>query len=153
MKQVLFLCSGNYYRSRYAEHLFNWLSEQAGLDWRADSRGLRVGYWGNIGPISNFTVEALKTLGITLPEGPRDPQQLALADLTGSELVVAVKESEHRAMMADLFPLWADRVEYWHVDDLDCAQPHQALPCLEKLIRELVDRLRSEQEKQKHQAA
>jgi hypothetical protein len=34
MKQVLFLCSGNYYRSRFAEHLFNWLAPKASLPWR-----------------------------------------------------------------------------------------------------------------------
>jgi hypothetical protein len=26
MRQVLFLCSGNYYCSRFAEQLFNWLA-------------------------------------------------------------------------------------------------------------------------------
>jgi protein-tyrosine-phosphatase len=28
MKQALFICSANYYRSRFAEHLFNWLAPQ-----------------------------------------------------------------------------------------------------------------------------
>ena len=49
MSTVLFLCSANYYRSRFAEHFFNWLAEINGMPWRADSRGLMVGGWGNIG--------------------------------------------------------------------------------------------------------
>jgi protein-tyrosine phosphatase len=66
MKQVLFLCSGNYYRSRFAEHLFHWLAEKSDLPWRADSRGLRAGKYGNIGPISRFAVEGRKLRGIPI---------------------------------------------------------------------------------------
>ena len=40
MKTLLFLCTGNYYRSRYAEELFNHRAAPAGLNWRAQSRGL-----------------------------------------------------------------------------------------------------------------
>src|SRR5688500_5812497 len=36
---ILFLCSGNYYRSRFAELLFNHLVAKAGLSYRADSAG------------------------------------------------------------------------------------------------------------------
>jgi len=37
MKTVLFLCTGNYYRSRYAKILFNSKAEEMGLDWNAVS--------------------------------------------------------------------------------------------------------------------
>jgi protein-tyrosine phosphatase len=141
MKQVLFLCSANYYRSRFAEHLFNWLAPQRKLLWRADSRGLEVDRWGDIGAISSCTVDALSERQISINGNSRRPKQLVLDDLTKSELVVAVKEDEHRAMMADQFPEWEDVVEYWHVHDLDCAVPDEALPILEDRVRDLVDRL------------
>jgi len=144
MRQVLFLCSANYYRSRFAEHLFNWLAPKRNLQWRADSRGLEVERWGDLGAISPFTVEALKDRGLSINGNSRRPQQLAIEDLTKSELVIALKESEHRAMMADLFPEWEDVVEYWHVHDLDCAEPEEALPILEKHVQDLVDRLAPE---------
>ena len=118
MKQVLFLCSANYYRSRFAEHVFNWLAPQRSLLWRADSRGLDVDRWGVLGPISSHTEQALKEREISINGNHRQPEQLTLDDLTKSDLVVAVKESEHRAMMAELFPEWEDTVEYWHVHDL-----------------------------------
>ena len=81
--------------------------------------------------------------GIPLEDQPREPKALTLADLAEADLVVAVKEAEHRAMIAKQFPLWKDRIEYWHVDDLDCAEVHEALPHLEKQIHALVERLRT----------
>ena len=59
-RTVLFLCTGNYYRSRYAEELFNDLARSAGLGWTAASRGLAVeelGRW-NVGPVSAHTRHA-----------------------------------------------------------------------------------------------
>ena len=66
---------------------------------------------------------------------------LALADLACSDLVVAVKHAEHRTMMTEQFPLWANLVEYWHVDDLDCAGPEEAMISLDGKVRALVERL------------
>lgn len=143
MKQVLFLCSANFYRSRFAEHLFNHLAPEAGLKWRAESRGLMVGQWGDVGPISHYTIDALQSRGIAIDDGHRDPQALTHTDLANSELVVAVKEREHRPLMSEQFADWADRVEYWDVDDLDCARPEVALPYLEEKVRTLVARLQS----------
>ena len=141
-KKVIFVCSANYYRSRYAEHYFNWLAGREQLGWKADSRGLMVGIWGNIGPFRAMRWTPCKRRGIPLEDQPRDPKPLTLADLAEADLVVAVKEAEHRAMMAAQFPLWTDRIEYWQVDDLDCAEAHEALPHLENQIHALVERLR-----------
>jgi protein-tyrosine phosphatase len=138
MNHVLFLCSGNYYRSRFAEHMFNWLAECSGLSWRADSRGLGVGRAGNIGPISRYTVERLRKLAIPVVGNFRFPLQLSESDLVASDLVIAMKEAEHRRLLANLFPSWEEQVEYWHVDDLDCAEPEEALTAVENEVRALV---------------
>jgi protein-tyrosine phosphatase len=141
MKTVLFLCSGNYYRSRFAEHFFNYHAKIERLRWRADSRGIVVGRHNNPGPISPFAAERLDDLGIPLNGSLRFPQQLTEADLSSADLVVAVKETEHREMLDELFPDWADQVEYWHIDDLDYADPQEALPMLENKLRALMERL------------
>ncbi len=141
MKRVLFICSANYYRSRFAEHLFNWLAPQVDSSWKADSCGLLVDYWGEIGPISRHAVDALNERDIPLNGNNRRPRQLNEADLSDSDLIVAVKEAEHRPLMRAQFPGWEDQVEYWHVDDLDCAGPEEAIPLLEMQVRELVDQL------------
>lgn len=52
-KNVLFLCTGNYYRSRYAEILFNSVAGRMGLPWRASSRGLALERGvNNVGPMA-----------------------------------------------------------------------------------------------------
>ena len=143
-KTVLFLCTGNYYRSRFAEIVFNDLARHRGLAWRADSRGLAVGRCAtNVGPISRHAWEGLKSRGLEADADGRFPLQVTDADLGGADLVVAVKEAEHRPLLSLLFPDWVDRVEFWHIDDLDCAEPCEALSVLEEHVGSLVERLQS----------
>ena len=139
---VLFLCTGNYYRSRFAEILFNHLASEAGLHWHADSSGLatEVGMY-NVGPISKDTLAHLKEIGIACEEA-RDPKQCAIAELEKADLIVALKEMEHRPLLSKRYPGWADRVEYWHVHDLDFAGAHEALPQIREHVIELVERLK-----------
>jgi low molecular weight protein-tyrosine phosphatase len=50
---VLFLCTGNYYRSRFAEILFNSVTGKMGLSWKATSRGLALERGvNNVGPMA-----------------------------------------------------------------------------------------------------
>jgi len=140
-KTVIFVCTGNYYRSRFSEHVFNALAERHGLLWQATSRGLQTWLVYGHGPISVYTLRRLKALGMPVEGEPREPRQLTLEDLETADLVVAVKESEHRPMMLDQFPEWADRIEYWHIDDLDCATPEESLPLCEAHLEALVERL------------
>lgn len=143
MKQVLFLCSANYYRSRFAEHLFNWLAPQSDLGWRADSCGLNMDGWSHLRGMSRYVVGALQERGVPLNGDHRDPKWLTLSDLGNADLVIALNEAKHRQMMREQFPLFVDQVEYWHVDDLDCATPEDALPVLEDHVRALVERLKA----------
>jgi protein-tyrosine phosphatase len=139
-KTIIFICTANFSRSRFAEYLFNALAKQEGIRWRATSRGLNTEMVRNEGPISEFTAYRLTAMGVPF-DGERFPIQLTEADLNKADLVIAVKEAEHRVLMTDQFPDWADRIEYWAVDDIDCATPNEALPICESNIRALVDRL------------
>jgi protein-tyrosine phosphatase len=139
-KTVLFLCTGNYYRSRFAELYFNARAEARDLPWRADSRGLQL--WPeNIGPISRHTVRRLAAHRIALPKAHRDPLALAEEDLQRAHLVIAVKEAEHRPLLQRYFPSWCERVEYWHVHDIEDALPDEALTELTQQVEDLLARL------------
>lgn len=140
--RVLFLCSGNYYRSRFAEVLFNHLAAAEGLPYRAESAGLwRDCHTHNVGPISPHTIAGLQERGIPLPSVIRKPREVTKPDVIGAAVTVALKEAEHRPLLTSRFPDLLDRVEFWHVDDVGDAPPSAALPLIEREVRALIRRL------------
>lgn len=142
MKKILFLCTGNYYRSRFAQHLFNHLASKQGLDWYADSRGLALEQGiNNVGPISQYAVAALAVRLINLPDDERFPQQASEQDFCTSAKIIALDESEHQFLMKERFPKWADMIEYWLVHDIDKTSASEALGQIEKQLLQLVNHI------------
>ena len=139
---VLFLCTGNYYRSRFAEILFNHHAQLQNLNWRAISRGLsrEIGPW-KTGPISVYALAGLSERGLQAPEPHREPLYCNEEDLAAADIVIALKEAEHRPMVTKLFPHLHHRVEYWHIHDIDAAKPAAALAELEQHLSTLTHRL------------
>jgi predicted translation initiation factor SUI1 len=137
-KTVLFLCTGNYYRSRFAEVLFNSVAVRMGLPWRASSRGLALERGvNNVGPMDVSAVQALEALGVGAAEAvARLPAQVVTDDLEGAALVVALKRAEHLPLLQVRFPAWAEKVEFWHVDDAP-----DVLGLIEREVMGLVARL------------
>lgn len=144
MEQILFLCTGNYYRSRFAELLFNHLAERKGLEWRAISRALALerGIY-NVGPISPHAIEGLRQRGVQIPDMLRMPQQLQGTDLESSTRIIALHEPEHRPLVEQRFPPWEQRVEYWHAPDLDKMPPDQALEYIAQQVIGLLPELKT----------
>ena len=77
LRSVVFICTGNFYRSRFSEYLFNALATKSGLQWRATSRGLRTWTVGaHEGPLSEFAAYRLTALGVPF-DRVRFPIQLS----------------------------------------------------------------------------
>jgi protein-tyrosine phosphatase len=137
-KTVLFLCTGNYYRSRFAEVLFNSVAGKMEMPWRASSRGLALERGvHNVGPMEVSAVQALEALGVRAAEAvTRLPAQVTTDDLERAALIVALKQAEHQPLLQERFPAWAERVEFWHVDD-----GPEVLGLIEQEVMGLVARL------------
>jgi len=116
--KLLFLCTGNYYRSRFAEPLFNAMAANHTLPWQAFSRGLALDKGvNNIGPMSPLAIDALRALGITSVETERLPLQVEEHDLLAADHIIALQEAEHKPYLQERYPAWITHVEYWHIRD------------------------------------
>jgi protein-tyrosine-phosphatase len=137
-QSVLFLCTGNYYRSRFAEILFNSVAGRMGLPWRASSAGLALERGvNNVGPTAAAAVKALEALGVRAAEAvTRLPAQVTTDDLEGADRIVALKQAEHLPLLQERFLVWAEKVEFWHVDDAP-----EALGLIEREVTGLVARM------------
>jgi protein-tyrosine phosphatase len=136
-KRVLFLCTGNYYRSRFAEIFFNDLVSKMGIDWNAVSRGLAADEGNNVGSISAYALNRLKLHDISIGDSIRFPIQLQEKDLLEADLVIALDRNEHLPLMKKRFAAWADRITYWDVPDLHITGAEDALSRVEKNIHAL----------------
>ncbi len=141
---VLFLCTGNYYRSRWAEICFNRLALRAGLPWKAHSRGLTVAECsGNVGPLSEDLLQHLRSQGITWKPHFRMPKQVEITDLEAASQIIALKETEHRPMMKRAFSAWEDQILYWNIEDVRPSELYHPLNEIEKKVTVLIDTLHS----------
>ncbi len=139
---ILFICTGNYYRSRYAEIFFNDLASKMPIQWKADSRGLAAEQSNNIGPISTFALERLTQRGISPGDPIRSPLQLEEKDLHEAGHIIAINRVEHQPMMEKQFPAWAEKVIYWNVADLHITNSENALSAIERNIHSLMEDVR-----------
>ncbi len=138
LTRVLFICTGNYYRSRFAEAVCNYEARRNKLPVRAFSRGLAI-HLVQSGELSFFTAEALRNRNIDLCHTGSARVQLDKTDLEASDIRIALKESEHRPMMRKMFPAWENSLEYWDFEDIvEGAPPDHVLPAIEARVKGLL---------------
>ncbi len=139
--KVLFICTGNYYRSRFAEILFNAFAREAHLHWIAGSRGIAPERVAGSRPISIDAVRGLASRGIEGGTDYRYPEKVQEHDLMTARLVIGLNEREHRWYLEENFPAWKGEVEYWHIEDVGLTPVEDALGEIEDLVRGLIVRL------------
>lgn len=139
MRKILFICTGNFYRSRFAEAIFNHYSELSGVRWRAFSRGLAIHMAS--GDLSPVTERELKKRGIPLAHTGSTRVQLREVDLLMAHSIIALRKEEHMPMVRAMFPQYVHRVEYWDVSDIDETHPNTAFADIEERVLALISRL------------
>lgn len=143
MHTVLFLCTGNYYRSRFAEELFNSRAAESGLDWRAESRALAIERGkDNVGPLSPLVGAALAELGIIPAASDRFPRSCTPADLESADVIIALSDREHSPLMLERYPSWLARTEFWDVEDVGLTPWRVALSAIKERLEALIAELR-----------
>ncbi len=142
LRRVLFLCTANYYRSRFCEELFNHGAARERLPWHGFSRALHAEPAAlNHGPMSPLALDFLHKQRIRPVNSLRLPLAVTAFDWRTTERVIAVHAAEHRPLVGAAWPEHASRVEYWNVGDLDVTPPRVALPALVRRIDALLDEL------------
>ena len=139
MYKLLFLCTGNYYRSRFAELLFNAMAATHALPWQAFSRGLAIDKGvNNIGPMSPLAIDALYALGIASVEAERFPLQVEERDLQAADHIIALQEAEHKLYLQERYPAWTNKVEYWHIRDVVPMPAYNPLEAIARDVQRLI---------------
>ncbi len=134
--KVLFICTGNFYRSRFAEAIFNYHQPEG---WRAFSRGLAIHLAE--GDLSPFTKEGLTERNIPFEMTGPTRVTLTEADLHAADLRIALDKEEHLEMIREQFPAWESKIEFWDVPDTHLRHPPTAMANIEAKVKELLVRL------------
>lgn len=137
-RQVLFLCTGNYYRSRFAEIYFN--HKASNTNWISFSRGLALDP-RNSREMSIIAVKELYKLNIII-KNPPFPKEVEFEDMEKADMIIGMNESEHKKMIEDRFPQFKDKVSYWDIADIFERESSLEVPKIiqniDQLIKELV---------------
>jgi len=141
MRKILFICSGNYYRSRFAEEYFNHLASNKALNWSAFSKGLsqNMPSPNNPGPISLHAVSALEERKVAGKGLDRFPLPIEERDFLSYDKIIALSEKEHRPMLEDRFKEYCDKIDFFEVGDLPLEEPKQAMDKLALLLENLTN--------------
>jgi protein-tyrosine phosphatase len=138
-KTVLFICTGNYYRSRFAQAAFN--EQSGGKKWTAISRGLDA-QKPRSKPVSPLVVEELDRRHIDQSRVAGTPTQVSRGDLDAADVIVLLDGSEHQPMLHGLFPDFpATKVRAWSVADAPKTAPPDAFAEIWKQTEALVKEL------------
>ena len=142
MHNILFVCTANIFRSRFAEEVFNFLAIKEKISARAFSAGLKVGEY-HIRRIHRPALEQLEKLNIK----PKRPNKLSLhideVQLNKYDQLICMDETEHKPMVLSNSKLKGFNFEYWDIIDEPKVQSDVSLPLCYKKVKELVADLKN----------
>jgi protein-tyrosine phosphatase len=146
MHTVLFLCTGNYYRSRLAEEIFNLYATRDNITAHAVSRGLGK-QWpnpNNPGPLSKNAKQFLLSLGMADNAPDRMPLPCTAEDLSRASQIIYLSKQEHTAMFTAMFPHFLiENITFWEIGDVGVQEVQEAMTQIHEQTMSLLASLKN----------
>ena len=141
MNNILFVCTGNIFRSRFAEEVFNHLRKINGVDATAFSAGLQVGrykqrklYWPAMKELERLKIEPLRS--------NEDSVHINDIDVSIYYQIICMDEEEHKPMVRSNELLSGFTFQYWNIVDMPKVSSDISLPKCYKKVESLIDQLK-----------
>ncbi len=137
----LFLCTGNYYRSRMAEEVFNSIARDRNINAESDSAGLHpdVLSLGHVGNMARESIRELERGGYEAASSDREPKTIVDKDLGDYDTIICLDKTEHEDIFWKTFPGFEGDVRFWTVEDYPLDIPRNAFLKIEKEVKELIE--------------
>lgn len=139
MYNILFVCTGNFYRSRFCEHYMTYLGELLKLPLSCSSKGFEIELADHVstihGEISPFTIERLKTFGIQI-DNVKERESLLQSDIDRADILVIIDKGEHSPYLKNFNISKTDTI-FWTVKDIADWSPNETLFNLESNCQKL----------------
>ena len=137
MKDVLFICTANIFRSRFSEEVYNSLALNANISSKAFSAGLMVGKYKT----RKIYEPALRQLELLKIE-PLRKNELSVhvndIKLDKYKKIICMDQNEHFPMVEANSKLKAYDIEYWEIVDEPLVSSNISLPLCYDKIKNLI---------------
>jgi protein-tyrosine phosphatase len=134
MKNILFICTGNFYRSVFAEVYMNHLCSLLKLDSKSFSRGFDICAADTVadiyGEVSPYTIERLKLHSIEHNLENHKREMVCQKDIDYADMIVVLDKEEHTPFMKS-FDFSKKNLVYLEVKDIFDWTPKQTLDFIE----------------------
>ena len=141
MNNILFVCTGNIFRSRFAEEVFNHLCKINGVDATAFSAGLQVGRYKQR-KICRPAMNELERLKIEPLRSNEDSVHINDIDVSIYDQIICMDEEEHKPMVRSNEHLSGFTFQYWNIVDMPKVSSDISLPKCYKKVESLIDQLK-----------
>ena len=134
-KRVLFICTGNFFRSRYAEAHFNCMCDWNKCSHYAVSAGVTID--PQIGPISTYSLYRMVERGIDAKFASPHAKRLYKGDIEEADIALCMYEKEHKPMMKLFFEDIENKIVYFNIPDINENSPNKSLDMVETEVNNL----------------
>lgn len=129
--KVLFVCTGNYYRSKFCENLWYFLLEKFDKEGEVSSSGLKpelASLWKDaFGPVSPFTTKALRVMSIPLYNSS-SLNPLSQSEVFENDKVVFINKEEHMPLLSESgITIPISKIICWENEDVDEEFPMESI--------------------------